>query len=176
MIWSTYPSKTNFWIPPKFHIKAFQSNMLWLNLNKINEISILQSGDKQGNHSFYFHAPGSKRRYQCTQTASAVPKYPPCLLQFCSGYHIWHASRAWSQKWVKNHDFHTVKNIQMRATFFSPFLDEFLYHDFWPIYCSPICGQLSEDRGLWLYLLVGCKFGLWANNQSQDLLCNVQEL
>ena len=34
----------------------------------------------------------------CTQTASAVPKYFPCLLQFCTGYRIWHASRAWKQK------------------------------------------------------------------------------
>ena len=75
-------------IPPKFHDKAVQSNILWLNLNKIGELSILQSAHKQGNPSFNFHAPGSKRRYPCTQTASAVPKYFPCLLQFCTGYRI----------------------------------------------------------------------------------------
>ena len=62
------PSK---WCGPD---KAVQSNTLWLNLNKINEVNILQSADKQGNPSFHFHAPGSKRRYPCTQTASAVPK------------------------------------------------------------------------------------------------------
>ena len=39
-----------------------------------------------------------KRRYPCTQTASAVPKYFPCLLQFCTGYRICHASRAWKRK------------------------------------------------------------------------------
>ncbi len=72
----------------KFYDKAVQFDMLWLNLNKIGEISILQSAHKQGNPSFHFHAPGSKRRYPCTQTASAVPKYFPCLLQFCTGYRI----------------------------------------------------------------------------------------
>ena len=35
--------------PQKFHDKAGQSDILWLNLNKINEISILQLADKQGN-------------------------------------------------------------------------------------------------------------------------------
>ncbi len=85
---STDPSKNVSKNPPKFHDKAVQSNILWLNLNKIGAISILQSAHKQGNPSFHFHAPGSKRRYPCTQTASAVPKYFPCLLQFCAGYRI----------------------------------------------------------------------------------------
>ena len=85
-------------IPQKFHDKAVQFNIVWLNLNKINEISILQSAEKQGNPSFYFHAPGPKRRYPCTQTASAVRKCFPRLLQFCTVYRIWHASRAWKRK------------------------------------------------------------------------------
>ena len=91
-------------IPPKFHDKTVQSNMLWLNLNRINGISFfiififLQLAHKQGNPSFDFHAPGSKRRFQCTQTASAVPKYFPCLLQFCTVYRIWHTSRVWKRK------------------------------------------------------------------------------
>ena len=85
---STDPSKTVLKNPQKFHEKPVQSNILWQNLNKIGEISILQSAHKQGNPSFPFHAPGSKRRYPCTQTASAVPKYFPCLLQFCTGYRI----------------------------------------------------------------------------------------
>ena len=72
----------------KFHNKAVQSNILWLNDIKIGGISILQSAHKQGNPKFYFHAPGSKRRYPCTQTALAVPKYFPSLLQFCTGYPI----------------------------------------------------------------------------------------
>ena len=84
--------------PKNFHDKAVQSNILWLNLNKIGAISILQSAHKQGNPSFQFRAPGSKRRYPCTQTASAVKKYFPCLLQFCTGYRIWHTSRVWERK------------------------------------------------------------------------------
>ena len=159
-------------MPPKFHDKTVQSNILWLNLNKIIETSFysqhinevtphftfmrraqngdthahkqhrlsqnlfpvcssfvlviasdmhlepesekraknvhfltaknihdktvqsrwdiffLQSVHKQGNPSFHFHAPGSKRRYPCTQTALAVPKYFPSLLQLCTGYRI----------------------------------------------------------------------------------------
>ena len=84
--------------PPPFHDKAVQSNILWLNLNKIDNISILQSAHEQGHPSSHFHAPGSKRRYPRTQTASAVQKYFPCLLQFCTGYRIWHASRVWVRK------------------------------------------------------------------------------
>ena len=34
MIWSTDPSKNVSKIPPKFHDKTVQSNILWLNLNK----------------------------------------------------------------------------------------------------------------------------------------------
>ena len=105
----------------KFHDKAAQCNMLWLNLNKIGEISILQSAHKQGNPSFRFHAPGSKRRYPCSQTASAVPKYFPCLLQFCTGYRIWHASRVWRRKTSEKR-----KNFQDTTHTFSLFLDEFL--------------------------------------------------
>ena len=41
-------------IPQKFHDKTVQSNMLWLNLNKIDERSFLQSAHKQGNPSFHF--------------------------------------------------------------------------------------------------------------------------
>ena len=64
----------------KFHDKAVRSTIVLLNLNKINEISILQLADKQGNPTCRFNAPGSKRRYPCTQTASAVLKYFPRLL------------------------------------------------------------------------------------------------
>ena len=108
-------------IPQKFHVKTVQSDILWLNLNKINGISFLQSAYKQGNPSFHFHAPGSKHRYPCTQTASAVPKYFPCLLQFCTDYRIWYASRAWKRKTAKNVHFHITKNIQTQSTPFRYF-------------------------------------------------------
>ena len=75
-------------IPRKFHGKAVQSYILWLNLNKIGGTSIVQTTHKQDNPSFHYHAPGSKLRYPCTQTASAVPKCFPCLLQFYTGYRI----------------------------------------------------------------------------------------
>ena len=61
-------------------------NVDLLTANKNSEVSILRSAHKQGHPSFHCHAPGSKRRYPCTQTAKAVPKYFPCLLQFCTGY------------------------------------------------------------------------------------------
>ena len=90
MTWSIDPSKnvSKNQQQQKFHDKAVRPNVLWLNLNKIGEISILQSAHKQGNPSFHFQGPVSKRRHRCTQTASAVPKYFPSLLQFCTGYRI----------------------------------------------------------------------------------------
>ena len=106
-------------IPPKFHDKTVQSNILWLNLNKISEISFLQSAHKQGNPSFHFHAPGSECRYPCTQTASAVPKYFPCvlLLVIASDMHL----EPESEKRAKNVNFHTTKNIQIQSTLFHYF-------------------------------------------------------
>ena len=52
MIRSTDPSKNVSKYPQKFHDKTVQSNTLWLNLNKINEISFLQSAHKQGTPHF----------------------------------------------------------------------------------------------------------------------------
>ena len=134
MIWSTDPSKNIFKNPPKIHDKAVQSIILWLNLNKINEISIPQSAHKQGNPSFRFHAPGSKHRYPCSQTTSAVPKYFPCLLQFYTDYRIWHASRAWKRK---TFIFTQLKNIQIQSTLFAIFRR---ITDLRPIYCSLTTG------------------------------------
>ena len=82
MTWSTDPSVNVLTNPKKNPRYGRSFNILWLKLNKIGGISILQSAHKQGNPSFHSHAPGSKRRYPCTQTASAVPEYFPCLLQF----------------------------------------------------------------------------------------------
>ena len=118
------PLKIFLKIPPKFHDKAVQSNILWLNVNKLGGKSILLS--EQDNPAFHFHAPGSKRRYPCTQTASAVPKYFPCLLQFCTGYHIRHASRAWKRKTSEKRSFSHNKKYPDTINTFSLFLDEFL--------------------------------------------------
>ena len=105
-------------IPKKFHDKTVQSNILWLNLNKIGAISILQSAHKEGNPSFHFHAPVSKRRYPCPQTASAVTKYFPCfVLIIASDMHL----EPESKKRAKNVHFHTTKNIQIQPTLFRYF-------------------------------------------------------
>ena len=108
-------------IPRKFHDKTVQSNILWLNLNKISEISFLQSAHKQGNPSFHFHALGWKHRYPWTQTASVVPKYFPCLLQFCTGYRIWHVSRAWKRKMSEKCSFTQLKISRYNRHFFTIF-------------------------------------------------------
>ena len=121
MTWSTDPSKMFLKIPKKFHDKAVQFNVLWLNLNKIDGISILQSAHKQGNPSFRFHALGLKCRYPCSQTASAVPKYFPCLLQFCKVTASDMRLESENEKRAKNVDLHTSKNIQIQPTLFRYF-------------------------------------------------------
>ena len=123
----------------KFHDKAVQSNILWLNLNKISEISILQLAHTQGNPSFHFHAPGSKRRYQCTQTASTVPKIFPLSAPVL--YWLSHLTCISSLK-AKNVDFHTDKNIQIQPTIFFSIFRRILIN--WPLtyilWCDHICG------------------------------------
>ena len=123
MTWSTDPSKNYLKksTTTKIRDKAVQSNILWPNLNKINEIRILQSADKQGNPLFHFYAPGSKCRYPCTQTASAVPKYLPCLLQFVLVIASDMQFESESEKRAENVDFHTAKNIQIQPTLFRYF-------------------------------------------------------
>ena len=58
MIWSIHPSKLFKKIPSpkkkKIHDKAVQSNILWLNLNKISEISTSQSAIKKVTPRFTF--------------------------------------------------------------------------------------------------------------------------
>ena len=122
---STDPSKNVSKSPPQkkktLHGMTVQSNILWLNLNKIGGTNILQSAHKQGNPSFHFHAPGSKRRYPCTQTALAVPKcFPVCssfALVIASDMHL----ESESEKRAKNVDLHTAKNIQLQPTLFRYF-------------------------------------------------------
>ena len=138
------PQKNVSKIPPKkFRDKAVQFDMLWLNLNTVNGIGILQSAHKQGNPSFHFHAPGSKRRSPSTQTASAVPKYFPRLLQFCTGYCIWHASRVWKRKTSEEMLIFMELKISKFKQEFSLFSDEFLSVDLWPVYCSLTCACIQ---------------------------------
>ena len=108
-------------MPQKLYDKAVQFNILWLNLDKIGAISILQSAHEQGNPSFHFHAPGSKRRYPCTQTASGSQNiFPLCssfVLVITSDMHL----EPESEKRAKNVHFHTTKNIQIQSTLFAIF-------------------------------------------------------
>ena len=68
-------------IPPKFHDKAVQSNILWLNLNKINEISILQSAGKQGNPRISLSCAGLKTQIPMHSNSIGCPKiFPPSAL------------------------------------------------------------------------------------------------
>ena len=124
MIRSTDHSKNVFKKnSPKFHDKTVQSNMLWLNLNKINEISFfLQSAHKQGNPSFHFHAPGSKRRCPCTQTASAFPEYfSPVCFRFVLVIASDMLLEPESEKRAEKVDFYTYKISRYKQHFFAIF-------------------------------------------------------
>ena len=119
---STDPSKNVLKnLPKKFHNKAVQSNILWLNLSKTNEISILQSARNQGNLSFHFHAPGSNadthalKQHRLSQNIS--PVCSSFVLVIASGMHL----ESESEKRAKNVDFHTHKNIQIQPILFRYF-------------------------------------------------------
>ena len=84
------------------------NNTLFLNFNKISQISILQSADKQGNPSFHFHAPVMYYRIWSD----------PVLY-----YRIWHASRAWKRKTLI---FTQLKISRYNQHFFAV-LDDFFY-------------------------------------------------
>ena len=109
-------------IPKKIHDKAVQSNILWLNLNKIGVISILQAAHKQGNPSFHFHSPGSKRRYT---HALKQPRLSKNISNVCSTFVLVIASdmhlESESEKRANNVDLHTAKNIQIQPTLFRYF-------------------------------------------------------
>ena len=103
----------------KFHYKADQSHTLWLNLNKINEISILQSAHKQGNPSFRFQAQNADS-HALKQHRLSQNVFPVCsrfVLVIESDMHF----EPESEKRAKNVHFHTTKNIQIQSTLFRYF-------------------------------------------------------
>ena len=110
MALSTDPSKNVFKITQKKIPR--QSNILWLHL---------QSAHKQGNLSFHFHAPGSKRyTHVFKQQRLSQNVSPVCssfVLVFASDMHF----ESESVKRAKNVDFHTAKNIQIQLTLFRCF-------------------------------------------------------
>ena len=155
MTWSTDPSEKCFENSPKNStIRPF--NLIYCGRIQTKSISVLQSAHKQANPSFLF----LKRSYPCTQTASAVPKHFPCLLQFCTGYRLWHASGVWKRKTSVNVDLHTAIHIQIQPTSFRYFqtnsyqLTSDLFTVVWPLdedaddfRCSLVVpwGQWPED-------------------------------
>ena len=109
-------------IPQKFHDKAVQSNILWLNLNQIVGINILHSAHKQGNPSFHFHVPGSKGR---DTHALKQPRLSQNISPVCSSFVLVIASdihlESQSEKRAKNLDLHTAKNKLIQPTLFRYF-------------------------------------------------------
>ena len=119
MIWSTDPSKNVFLKShhhPQIHDKAVQSNILWLNLNKIR--GILHSAYKQ-----YFtfmrraqnadtHALKHHRLFQ-----NISPVCSSFVMVIASDMHL----ESESEKRAKNVDLDTAKNIQIQSTLFRYF-------------------------------------------------------
>ena len=124
MMWSTDPSKNVLNTPhptPKFHDKVVQSYILSLNLNKISEISILQSAHKQVTPHFTF-----MRRAQNADThALKQHRLSQNIFPVCSSFVLVIASdmhlEPESEKRAKNVHFHTTKNIQIQSTLFRYF-------------------------------------------------------
>ena len=108
-------------IPQKFHDKAIQSNILWLNLNKIKEISILQLHMNMVTPHFTFMCRAQNadthalKQHRLSQNISPV----------CSSFVLVIASDMYleseSEKRSKKVDFHTAKNIKIQATLFRYF-------------------------------------------------------
>ena len=72
--------------PKRFHDKAVQSNVLWLNLDKIGAISILQSAHKQGNPSFHFHAPDTTNTFSLFLDEFLQNDLRPIYCSLTAGY------------------------------------------------------------------------------------------
>ena len=105
----------------KIHDKTVQSNILWLNLNKINEISILQSTDNKVTPHFPF-----MRRAQNVDThAHKQHRLSQNILPVCFSFVLVIASdmhlQPESEKRAKNVHFHTTKNVQIQSTLFRYF-------------------------------------------------------
>ena len=76
---------------------------------------------QQGNPSFYFHSPGSKRKYHALKrhwlSQNIFPICSSFVLVIASDMHL----ESKSEKRMKNVDFHTAKNIQIQPTLFRYF-------------------------------------------------------
>ena len=95
--------------------------MLWLNLNKIDEIFFLQSAHKQVNPLFHFHAPGTHAETHAIKqhrlSQNIFPVGSSFVLVIASDMHL----EPESEKRAKIFHFHTTKNIQIQSTLFRYF-------------------------------------------------------
>ena len=123
MIWSADPSKNVLKNPPKFHGKTVQSNILWLNLNKINEISFFfynQHMNRVIPHFTFMHRAQNADSHALKQHRLSQNIFPVCssfVLVIASDMHL----EPKSEKRAKNIHFHTTKNIQIQSTLFRYF-------------------------------------------------------
>ena len=105
-------------ICPKFHDKAVQSNILWLNLNKINaEVFYNQEINNKVTLHFMFMRWAKNTDLPMHSNSISCPKIFPLsaqVLYWLSDMHL----EPESEKQAKNIDFHTAKNIQIQKTLF----------------------------------------------------------
>ena len=85
-------------IPKIFHSKAVQSNILWLNLNKIGGITILQSAHKQGNPHLTF----MRRAQNADIHALKQPRLSQNISHVCSSFALVIASDMHLESEAKN--------------------------------------------------------------------------
>ena len=112
MIGSTDPSEYVLKNPPKFHDKTVQSNMLWLNLNKINGINFYNQHINKVTPHFTF-----MRRAQNADTHAHKQHRLSQNISLSAPVLYWlsHLACISSLK-AKNVHFHTTKNIQIQST------------------------------------------------------------
>ena len=115
--------------PLHFHDKIVQSNILLLNLNKIDEVGILQSADinKATPHfTFSFMSRAQNADTHALKQHRLSPNsFPVCssfVLVIAPDMHL----EPESEKLAKNVDFHTAKNIQVYKQHFLAIFDESL--------------------------------------------------
>ena len=109
-------------IPQKFNDKTVQSNMLWLNLNKIDEIFFLQSAHnvKVTPHFTFMRRAQNADTHAHKQhwlSQNIFPVGSSFVLVIASDMHL----EPESEKRAKNVHFHTTKNILIHTTLFRYF-------------------------------------------------------
>ena len=109
-------------IPEKFHDKTVQSDILWLNLNKISEISFFynQHINKVTPHFTFMRRAQNADTHALKQHRLSQNIPPVCsnfVLVIASDMHL----ESESEKRAKNVNFHTTKNIQIQSTLFRYF-------------------------------------------------------